>query len=1112
MDAWTDIRRKARACHSEALVRSNGDRRARPLVNAALGLNDLELRYYEPGSIVNAGVLGFLDRSSRLVNIAKHQDSGDEVVVIAHEIGHFKLHQDPSSEVTVLSAGLGGDVVDSGAGKIEGYSPHERKEIQADVFAGEFFCPADWLRDEYLQHHKRPSQIAAELGLPTNLVINQFVRALFLPPMREPRAQAANPHDGLDDSQLAAITWSTGPLLVDAGPGTGKTQTLVHRVAHLLGQKIQPASILALTFSHKAAEEMRVRLSALNPDAAIEMWVDTFHAFGWELITKWPSAVGRTNKVHILDQAGSLALLEDNLHKLPLRHYQNLYEPAFELVNVLRAISRCKDELIPPARYLTEAQAALDAANTDELRLNAEKAIEVAQIYQIYEDELRRTDSVDFGDLVLLAVKLVEEDPAVRAYVAGFKHVVVDEYQDVNLASSQLLKAIRNNGPDIWVVADQRQSIYRFRGAEPANVSRFVPDFGGTRHALTNNYRSLAPVVRTFEQFSATMGDNGSMTGKWAAHRGDGGQVTMTVSPSLAAEAESIRDKIEALRTAGVPYGEQVILARTHLTLARVTGILEQLGVPLLYLGDLFERNEIRTLLSLLSIDAEYGGIGLIRVAALPEYSVARDDALRVIRWSKAQKISVIQALQNLAEVEGLSEPGRTALGILAAELDGLEHATPWTMLTTWLFERSSYLRPLVSATDILSKQKLVAIYHLLKVCAEQLSQEDRSRRGLLNLIRRIESLNQDVVYRSIASEASDMDAVRVITIHGSKGLEFRAVHLPAIATRYMPTSRQAVRCPPPLSLAQLAVQPADHEAEEECLFFVALSRARDHLSLSRAERYTSQRASASKFLACLERIVPSARYDGSGKSFSEDVVLRPPEPRECYEERYLFLYMQCPARYRYEFIEQLRGSRDESPYIQFHRCVYVTVRWLEDERQAGNSIDPSGALAKLAAQWAENGPIGHGFEAFYRAAADEMVKGMAIAIAAETAAYDRHEWRIPVSNRQVSVTPDRIILTPDGTVHVQRIRTGRETKSEAEKPIYALLRAGAQAQYPGKRIMVETFYLSTGKKVEVAASSDAKSLEQYAKAIALIEQGNFEPSPDARTCPKCQCYFVCPS
>ena len=286
------------------------------------------------------------------------------------------------------------------------------------------------------------------------------------------------------------------------------------------------------------------------------------------------------------------------------------------------------------------------------------------------------------------------------------------------------------------------------------------------------------------------------MTGKWDAGRGEGGAVTMTVAPSLAAEAEAIRDKIESLRQAGIPYGEQVILARTHLTLARITGILEQLGVPLLYLGDLFEREEIRNLLSLLAIDAEYGGIGLVRVAALSQYAVPRADALTVIHWSRENKVAICDALQQLDKIDAISHAGRPGLDKLGRELDGLRRTSPWTMLTTWLFERSDYLHGLLSSGDVAAQQKLVAIYHLVKVSAEQIAMGDRSRKGFLNRIRRIEALNQDNAYRAVASEAGDMDAVRVMTIHGSKGLEFRAVHFPAIATRYMPTAAAAEPLP----------------------------------------------------------------------------------------------------------------------------------------------------------------------------------------------------------------------------------------------------------------------------------------------------------------------------
>lgn len=1110
MDAWVDIRRKAQACHDAALVAAKGDRRARPLVEAALGLDDLEIRYYDPGTVVNEGVLGFLDRPSLLVNVASHQAPHDEVVVIGHEIGHFKLHQDPASEVTIRSSTLGGDVVDSGAGKVEGYSSRERKEVQADVFAGEFFCPSHWLRQEFLERGKRPKQLAAELGLPDNLVLNQFVRALLLPPLRPATPQALAVDHELDESQRIAATWNDGPLLVDAGPGTGKTKTLVQRVAHLLDQGVPPASILALTFSNKAAEEMRERIAALNPDAAIEMWAGTFHKFGLELVTKWPSSVGRTTKVRVLDEAACLALLEENLEKLPLQHYQNLYEPAFDLVNVLRAISRCKDELIPPSHYLAEAQLALAAATTEESQLAADKAVEVGHIYEIYEEELRRADAVDFGDLVWLAVKLVEENPDVKAHIANFRHVLVDEYQDVNLASSRLLRAICNTGARPWVVADQRQSIYRFRGAEPTNVSRFVGEFAGSRHSLNTNYRSLTPVVGAFQAFSQSMGEDGAMAGDWTAHRGLGGAVTLTVTPSLHAEAEAIRDKIEALRAAGIPYGQQAILARTHLTLARITGILERFGVPLLYLGDLFERDEIRTLLSLVSIDAEYGGIGLLRVATLPQYAATRDDALAVIRWAKAQRVRIFEALKRVGEIDGISDAGRSALAKLAAELDGLDHASPWSLLTTWLFERSDYLLPLLLANDIIAQQKLVAIYHLLKVCVEEFTLGNFGRKAFLARVRRIEALNQDSSFRAVASEAADMDAVRVLTVHGSKGLEFRAVHLPALATRYMPTIRQGTRCPPPPSLAQLATRPADHDAEEQCLFFVALSRARDYLSLTRAERYTTQQATASKFLSAVQHVVSKARYDGSGTTYLDTPALRPPAACTTYEERVLSLYLDCPARYRYEAIEGLHGSRYDSPYVQFHRSVYTTVQWLEEQRAQGVTPDADAALATLADHWTEHGPVGHAFEAFYRVTAENMVRGMAAAIATETAQYDRPQWAIPVGGRFVTVTPDRVVIAADGTVHVQRIRTGRETQSEAAKPIYALLRKGAEAHYPDKPVVVETFYLATGKRVVVPPDSDDASLADYADAITAIEQGDFEPKPSPRTCPKCQCYFAC--
>ena len=202
-------------------------------------------------------------------------------------------------------------------------------------------------------------------------------------------------------------------------------------------------------------------------------------------------------QVRILDQTGSLGILEDNLAKLPLRYYQNLYEPAYELVHVLRAISRCKDELISPAAYRAEAEAALAAARDQRCRRRGGrgKGARSRRDLRIYEaGTAEAADAVDFGDLVRLAGDLVEQNTHVKALLhAQFRHVLVDEYQDVNLASARLLRAICQSGADVWVVADQRQSIYRFRGAEPTNVSRFAAEFGGSRHSLGQQLSFLRP-------------------------------------------------------------------------------------------------------------------------------------------------------------------------------------------------------------------------------------------------------------------------------------------------------------------------------------------------------------------------------------------------------------------------------------------------------------------------------------------------------------------------------------------------------------------------------------------------------------------------------------------
>lgn len=1110
MDAWRDIRLAARALHEKALERTSGDRRAPALLSAALSIGDLVTRYFEPGTRAGEGVLGFLDRPAFIVHLATGQSSEDEAVVAAHEIGHFELHRDPRSDVTMISPGLGGDKVDGGVAAAQGYSPKERKEVQADVFAGEFLCPSDWLRTQLFAGNRDIAGLARELGLPFSLVMNQAVRALLLPPLRPRDPDQPAPKYELDESQRKASEWRGGPLLVDAGPGTGKTRTLVHRLEGLINEGVPPSSILALTFSNKAAEEMRERISAMNPRAAIEMWTGTFHAFGWEILAKHADRFGRTINVKLLDEAGCLGLLENNLTRLDLHHFLNIYDPALELREVLRAISRCKDELISWQQYMSEAEAACTSTDLD-VHEAGEKAKEVASIYKVYEELLLENDAVDFGDLVMLPAKMLRDHPDVaETYRSGYAHILVDEYQDVNLASAHFLRSLCKPETEVWVVADARQSIYRFRGAEPGNVTRFVEEFGGETLSLKYNYRSVPEIVAAFGSFARTM-PNGAAAPAWVPARQDAGGVKIVVAPDVTSEAAAIKANIEELRAKGVRYEDQVILARSHLTLARICGPLESMGVPLLYLGDVFERDEIRDLQSLLAVDAELGGVGLIRVARFPEYAVPRGDAIKVLAHVAATGQTVFQALADLDAITGLTVEGKRGLGLLANHIRGMGSATsPWSMLSTYLVERSKYLDPLLEAKYSKSQQCLIAIYQFLKLCSDHPDRGHASRRRLLDRVRRLEALNDDRMFRPVASEASDIDAVRVMTIHGSKGLEFKGVHLPGLAAGYMPARAQAIRCPPPPTLPALIAASDDHAAEEECLFFVALSRARDYLCISRAEKYTAVRkSSASVFVG---RVAGAQQSRHSGASLPDVAPERVGvAAKQSYSERELNTYMQCPRRYRYEFVDGISGAGRSSDYVKFHGCVYRTISWLEDARARREPVDAATAMAQLERDWAERGPGGHGFEPFYRKSAGAMVSAMAALVGSEDGSYERDEWSVDVSGRNVSVKPDRVVIGADGSVRIQRIRTGRQTKSEPDNALYALLRKGASDRYGASRVSVETLYAAHASSVSVPVhKNELAKLDEYREAIMGIESGHFPAERSDRQCPSCPFYFIC--
>ena len=478
----------------------------------------------------------------------------------AHEYAHLWLHHDHAHQP---DSGFDPEAFEEplsiGVNRVEGYGPEELREREANVFAREFLLPTDVLREWYDADSIGASDITDRLGLLKGMVLHQMARALLTPDLPPTHASPEDADERpLDASQQEAAHARRGPLLLEAGPGTGKTSTLVGRILFLLRQNVSPTNILALTFSNRAADEMRSRVAKANPEAASRIWIGTFHAFGLELLRKYGSLLGFPPRISVLDPSESIALLERMLPKLDLDHYRSFYDPARHLRDIVAAISRAKDELVGPEKYSALAESMHIRAATSEEIEKAEKSVEVAHVYAAYQEVMDRERLLDFGDLIFKAVTLLRTHDDVRTTLRDtYGYVLVDEYQDVNRASGLLLKEVAGAGAGLWVVGDTHQAIYRFRGAAPVNMRQFGEDFPGAKvKTLRYNYRSQPMIVDVFSELAPKMlaARGGPDFIPWKPKRSDvGGRVLMEVADNLSAEAEGLANEIESQHTAGIP-------------------------------------------------------------------------------------------------------------------------------------------------------------------------------------------------------------------------------------------------------------------------------------------------------------------------------------------------------------------------------------------------------------------------------------------------------------------------------------------------------------------------------------------------------------------------------
>ena len=1019
--------------------------------------------------------------------ILVRRDVDDDVkaFLIAHEVGHLKLHAKAVGTIEVSAASLSSEADTQGLREVESYGAREREELRANVFARDFLLPRRTACELFLAGQSL-STLAADKQLPVELVRLQLYDGLLLPePDHAPPATRlpAEP----TPAQAPAVNSDAPVSMVEAGPGTGKTTALLLRLRRLLGAGVAPESVVILTFSNKAARELVERARASGVEGADRVWIGTFHAFGLEFLRKFGRLVDLESRFPVLDKLASLATLEADLPSLELRAFDPLSNPTPWLEDAVDTIRRAKDELADAAVF---RQAVVAAPSSDPMRQARRQ--DVAAIFERYELLLSRRKALDLADLLCVATRLLQaDDENVVHFRRGIRHVMVDEYQDVNRASALLVKAIRPENGSLWVVGDANQAIYAFMGASSSNLANFQRDFAGAvAIPLALNHRSSQEVVDLFSHVAA-VNPAGRPAIRLVAEKGPGGPSPReVVTRDVDEEASALAWRIRDLEQQGVRLGQQAIIVFKNSYAAGLAQVLERQGIPILYLGNIFDRPEVKDLICLLQLSCDPYGINLVRFWRSPLLALSRTGADAVFaetaasgRWTEATGASLSAA--DRAAFETLKH----LCSLVEADM------SPWDALSKLLLEDGSLLRAACLDDSQAATNARMALWQFVHFC--RTSDGTGRWSTVRNLPQRLRDrirLGEDRSLRLVPPEAEGLDAVRVLTAHGSKGLEFDAVHfLDVKASIYEPANGSAN------PLLPESLLPSGDAAdvlrnERHNLLYVAISRPRMHLTVFRREHDALPTSLRGRLEPLVEEWIRSAPSIGTLQT--ADATERTVEVQE-----YLG-YVRCPQRQEMTG----RAGRSQRDELKLHRAVDLAAhravrrmmedptlraddRWVElvDEAIAHFGLNEPGRPATIRDK----------VEVIARRGRDWLSEGGV------------HDFELPMTMGplKIQVKPDQSIHT-DTEVKLRFIRMRASSVDAMKQPLAAL--ADAHHASGGQRVSIEIATLSDGAITPAGTIRPATRPKYLALAQALRDE-KFPVQPRTeRECIYCPYMFPC--
>lgn len=725
--------------------------------------------------------------------------------------------------------------------------------------------------------------------------------------------------ENLNSEQIQAVTHSEGPLMIIAGAGTGKTTVITKRIAWLIEQgKATPENILALTFTDKAANEMEERVDVLLPMGYVDLSISTFHAFCEKVLREHGVDIGLPQDFSVASEVDAWLMMRRHLSDFSLDYYKPKGNPTKFFRLLLGHFSRAKDEGIDPEAYLKHLE-----GQTWEDPLEEQKHKEVAQAYKTYQQVLLAEDALDFGDLLAYTVELFKTRPNILAkYRERFTYIVVDEFQDTNSVQYELVKLLAAPKNNLTIVGDDDQAIYKFRGASMANILTFSTDFPDTKKiVLVHNYRSGKEILNV--AYSSIIQNNPNrlevsegLSKQLVSNTEHTGNVHHIHAATLNDEVAITVETIGKLHDeTGARWSDFAILARGNDHVDPFLEAMERAGIPyrFLALSGLYTMPIILDALAYLRVIATpHDSPSLYRVLSHPRLGLVQEDLTALMFYARKKGASLFSLLGDVDAAQ-ISLNGRERLEEIQHTITKLRDKAkrlPVTELFVATMKETGLLGDCSRASEIEQQE----LYRFLDRFFNRLKRfvamnDDTTLPRFLEEFDAERSAGEDGAVAQDPEEGPDV--VSVMTVHGSKGLEFRYVFVINLVEQRFPSVGRSSSIDFPPGMMPEVDEKDDHLAEERRLFYVAMTRAKEGLYLLSADDYGSARKrKISRFLAEIgfEPTVSVSRPESIAMALATEQIAKKTGDAEIHiPDKISFsqiaAFSTCPLQYKYAHI-----------------------------------------------------------------------------------------------------------------------------------------------------------------------------------------------------------------